>query len=45
MFRTRGFEKLKELTRYPSLGSLGAKTFFSWEVDELMNWGVDEPGI
>ena len=45
MFRTRGFEKLKELRGYRSLGSLGAKTFLSWEIDELMNWGVDEPGI
>ena len=43
MFRTRGFEKLQELRGYHSRGSLGAKTFLSWEVDELGNWGVDEP--
>lgn len=42
MFRTRGFEKLKELRGYHSLGSLGAKTFLSWEVDELMSLGFNE---
>jgi len=38
MFRTRGFEKLKELRGYHSLGSLGAKTFLSWEVFKLISF-------